>query len=90
MIQVFCEIVDCSIAILTKHVTIKQVIKIELLKNDFSKNTSLSATKEKVPKYHQMEELQQIELCWEQLLAIRHKPLEPSFWEVMNSSVLLT
>ena len=47
MIQVFCEIVDCSIAILTKHVTIKQVIKIEFLKMISAKTLHYQLPKKK-------------------------------------------
>ena len=70
--------------------TIKQVIKTDFLKTISAKTLRYQLSKKIIPKYFQIEEVQQTELCWEQLLAIRHKPPEPRFWEGINSSVLLT
>ena len=89
MIQIFYKIVYSPNAILTEHVATKQVVQIEFLKKKKKKisKTTLhyQLLKAIVSKYHQIEEVQQIELCLEQLLAICHKSQEPSFWGVINS-----
>ena len=62
--------------------------RLEFLEKILGNNFALSDT-EVTPPFCWIEGVYQIYLCWEHYLALCQKYWEPSFWEVMDTFVLL-